>query len=106
MLRCEDWGVTLATGIPVPADVTDVGIRAHYFRPACQGDCNRIPCTVDRVIDSTFSTIVMLRTPAGGLLRYELEKDDWARLGNPSRLALTIDPACVMPLTGGERGAR
>lgn len=60
---------------------------------------NLIPCEVARVIDSTFSTIVMARTPGGGLLRYELQKDEWARLGNPTQLTLGIDPAMVMPLT-------
>lgn len=75
----------------------------------CTPTQNLIPCEVARVIDSTFSTIVMARTPAGGLLRYELQKDEWARLGNPTQLTLGIDPAMVMPLTSagqdGERGA-
>lgn len=128
LVRCEDWGVTLATSLPLGAGVTHVGIRAHYFHvaqnPSAEATMgatagvalagaaphdatdgvtsrqNVIPCDVDRVIDNTFSTIVMLRTPGGGLLRYELEKEAWARLGTPATLSLTIDPACVMPLEG------
>ena len=125
LLECEDWGVTLATSLPVPAGASHVGIRAHYFRVLGTGEKgaaaavapaaaaaapaavaapaarNAIPCVVDRVIDNTFSTIVMLRTPGGGLLRYECGKDAWTALGNPSQLTMVIDPADVMPLADG-----
>ena len=130
VLACEEWGVELRTSLPVPADAAFVGLRAHYFTveaagkkgegPAAgdallSGDAgavcdpaapaaNRIPCAVDRVIDSTFSTIVMLRTPAGGLLRYECGKDEWAALGNPAQVTLGITSACVMPLGPGKGG--
>ena len=121
-LECEDWGVTLATSLPVPADVSHVGIRAHYFRvvqvdgaPVCHGDaCSFAPapgetwiaCQIDRVIDNTFSTIVMLRTPGGGLLRYECGKDEWASLGAQGSVTLAVDEKDVMPLADGaaERG--
>ncbi len=59
---------------------------------------NLIPCEVDRVIDNTFSTIVMLRSPGGADLRYECEKDAWAALGNPARVTMSIAPEAVMPL--------
>ena len=108
-LICEDWGVTLQTELPVGPDVTHVGLRAHYLRvfadPALAGDApNQIPCTVERVIDSTFSTIVMLATPGGGLLRYECEKDAWVELASARELTVVADPAIVMPLEGGEEG--
>ena len=129
VFACEDWGVELRTSLPVPADAAFVGLRAHYFtieaagkkgEGSAAGDAllsndaatadpvapvaNRIPCAVDRVIDSTFSTIVMLRTPAGGLLRYECGKGEWAALGNPAQVTLGIAPACVMPLGPGKGG--
>ena len=130
VFACEEWGVELRTSLPVPADAAFVGLRAHYFTveaagkkdegPAAgdallSGDAaaaaddaapasNRIPCAVDRVIDSTFSTIVMLRTPAGGLLRYECGKGEWAALGNPAQVTLGIAPECVMPLGPGKGG--
>lgn len=109
LLACEDWGVTLRTSLPVPSGVTHVGIRAHYFEAHGSGDTpgaleNAIPCTVERVIDSTFSTIVMARTPGGTPLRYECEKDDWAALGNLARLVLVAPPATVMPLVSSGNG--
>ena len=129
VFACEDWGVELRTSLPVPADAAFVGLRAHYFTVEAAGKkgegpaagdallsndaatadsvapvANRIPCAVDRVIDSTFSTIVMLRTPAGGLLRYECGKGEWAALGNPAQVTLGIAPECVMPLGPGKGG--
>ncbi len=109
LLACEDWGVTLRTSLPVPAGVTHAGIRAHYFETHGADDAsdaveNAIPCTVERVIDSTFSTIVMARTPGSTPLRYECEKDDWAALGNPARLVLVAPPATVMPLVSSGNG--
>ena len=133
VLACEEWGVELRTSLPVPADAAFVGLRAHYFTVEAAGKkgegpaagdallsndaavaadpaavpapaANRIPCAVGRVIDSTFSTIVMLRTPAGGLLRYECGKGEWAALGNPAQVTLGIAPECVMPLGPGKGG--
>ena len=129
VFACEDWGVELRTSLPVPVDAAFVGLRAHYFTVEAAGKkgegpaagdallsndaatadpvapaANRIPCAVDRVIDSTFSTIVMLRTPASGLLRYECGKGEWAALGNPMQVTLGIAPECVMPLGPGKGG--
>ena len=94
----------------MPEGLSHVGVRAHYFRVVGDGEKgaapgaaqNLIPCEVDRVIDNTFSTIAMLRTPGGGLLRYECEKDAWAALGEPDHLTVAIDPADVMPLSDGK----
>ena len=121
LLACDDWGVTLACADAPDARVTHVGIRAHYLTaaptepapavpaPAGKRDAaprpapgaNRIPCVVERVIDGTFSTIVMARTPGGALLRYECEKDAWAALGGATRVTFGIAPGCVMPLCEG-----
>lgn len=100
LLSCDDWGVTLRTTLPVPADVTTVGVRAHYLEPASPDAPNALTVSVDRVIDSTFSTIVMVETPGGGLIRYELEKGAWARMGQPHAFTLAVPAGCVMPLAG------
>ena len=128
LLACDDWGVTLGASREVAPDVSHAGIRAHYLRVVSVGEGlagsvpgadasdgsalggsapgagdNLIPCVVDRVIDSTFSTIVMLATPGGARLRYELEKDEWAALESRGArpgacLTMAIDPSAVMPL--------
>lgn len=130
-LACDGWGVTLEAARDVAPDVTHAGIRAHYLRVVSVGEgpvrsagvlaggvagdgaeadgvvanagVNLIPCVVDRVIDSTFSTIVMLDTPGGERLRYELEKDEWAALESRGarpgvRLTMAIEASAVMPL--------
>lgn len=108
-LVCEDWGTTLACAEPMGPDVTHAGVRAHYFEVVgtdasgalTSPGGNLVPCRVARVIDSTFSTIVMLQTPGAGQLRYECEKDAWAALDDPSELVLRAAPENVMPLRGG-----
>lgn len=105
-LSCLDWGVVLETEGAAPEETTHVGIRAHYFHVAdadAKGP-NRIPCTLRRTIESPFSAICMLQTPGTGELRYELGKDEWVRLGNPSELVLSCDPASVMPLVSDAEG--
>ena len=106
LISCSDWGLCLWTTLPLPEHLTHAGIRAHYFRiagadgvakGASEGQ-NCFSCRVARMIDSTFSAIVMLETPGGALLRYELGKDAWAALGSPSAVTLEISPEFVMPL--------
>lgn len=113
LLACDDWGVTLACADAPGPRVTHAGIRAHYLTaaaapagergapPSLAPGANRIPCVVERVIDGTFSTIVMARTPGGAPLRYECEKDAWAALGGATHVTLGIAPDCVMPLCEG-----
>ena len=127
-LDCTDWGVCLACGASVEG-CDHVGLRAHFLRiveadgrsvdttgdaatgfgsGAGEGErgtypCSRenhIPCTVARVIDNVFSTIVMCDTPGGGQLRVELEKDAWAALGDPTHVTIEVAPADVMALRG------
>lgn len=95
-----DWGVTLDAGRPVPDDLSYVGVRAHFFSP--RPGPNSIPCRVVRVVEDVFSTVVMLATPAGdsgnARLRWELEKDAWAALGDPETVVLSVSPGDVMLL--------
>jgi molybdate transport system ATP-binding protein len=105
-LDCTDWGVVLETEGAAPADMTHAGIRAHCFRVAEADEActNAISCTVVRTIESPFSVICMLQTPGTAELRYELGKDEWARIDNPSELVLSCDPSSVMPLVSDAKG--
>lgn len=96
-LLCKDWGVSLKTALNVPENTAYVGIRAHYF--TAEGTENAIPCTVERVVENPFSTVVMLQTAGEGMLRWELDKAAWAALADTEKLALYVRPADVMPLT-------
>ena len=106
-LLCTDWGVTLACCGEVGEETSHAGIRAHHLMVEGERGCpseNPLACTVDQVIDSTFSTIVMLRTPGGGPLRFELEKERWRGLGVGSDVVLHVASECVMPLVERGRG--
>ncbi len=100
-----DWGVVLTAARPVPGGITHVGIRAHYVAPAGDGAENTFSCTVERVVDDVFSTVVMLATPGGGAgfsrLRMELPKEAWRALGAPAVLPVRLRPEDLLLLTDG-----
>ena len=96
-LFCKDWNVTLKTALHVPENIAYVGVRAHYF--TTEGTENAIPCTVERVVENPFSTVVMLQTTGAGRLRWELDKAVWETLSGTEKLTLYVRPEDVMPLT-------
>ena len=72
-----------------------VGIRAHHLHIAEAGEENTIPCTVERIIEDVFSTVVMLRTLGGGTLRMEVETGDFT-VGEA--LTVAVKPEHVLSL--------
>ena len=100
-VRCLNWGVTLETSQEVSSICTYAGVRAHSFHIAKSGEPNRFDARVVRVIDDTFSTILMLE-PEGGnaILRMELPKEEWAAMRNPDVILLGVAPEHVMTLSG------
>ena len=100
-----DWGVELEVGAPLPEHLSHVGIRAHFLRPVDGPGPNRLPCTVERVVDEMFSTVAMMTTPGGAQgfsrLRIELDKAAWAALGNPGALWVELPREHLLLLTGG-----
>ena len=101
-VACTDWGVSLDPGRDIPEGTTHVGVRSHYLRPVEAPGENTIPCTVERVIDDVFETIVVLR-PEGAKpdtppLRMELPKEAWRALQAPDRLTVTVSPEDILLL--------
>ena len=100
-----DWGMTLEPGVPLPPNLSHVGIRAHFLRPVDGSGPNRLPCTVERVVDEMFSTVAMMTTPGGAQgfsrLRIELDKAAWAALGDPKELWVELPREHLLLLTGG-----
>ncbi|MBO4288658.1 MAG: ATP-binding cassette domain-containing protein [Lachnospiraceae bacterium] len=100
---CTDWGVTLTAAETIGPDVTFVGARAHYITFEDIG-INRIDCRVDRVVNDTFSTIVMAETPGGktgySLIRLEVEPELWTAMGDPQEISIWIPPECLLLLRG------
>ena len=95
-----DWGVTLYISKPVDEQYNYVGIRAHHIQILTDttGSTNCIQCDVLKVIDNTFSYIIMLRNvleksnETNTQIRMEMRKDDWERMkGNQIFIRLDED---------------
>lgn len=81
-----DWGIFLS-GSEGAQHAAYVGYRAHYFEPvSILAEENVIECKVERVIEDTFSIIVLFRQQDNrkqgdwSLMRYELSKEKWEQM--------------------------
>ncbi|MCI5625858.1 MAG: ATP-binding cassette domain-containing protein [Clostridiales bacterium] len=97
-----EWGLTLDCGKDVPADLRRVGIRAHHVAMADEQTPGAFPCTVLRVIQDVFNTIVLLR-PEGAAedappLRMELEREAWYAAKNKKQVWISIQPRDILLL--------
>ncbi len=95
-LFAKDWNMRLEAAANVPDDLAYVGFRAHFFEVAEEMGPNTVECEVTRVVEDMFSIIVMARSHGGAegnarsYLRYELGKDQWAKLNEPKKLLLRM----------------
>ena len=62
LLEVPAWGITLETALPVPEDVTHVGIRAHYF--STREPRNRFPVVGDGDMEEPFEWVMAFRYAA------------------------------------------
>ena len=96
------WGLTLDCTGPIPADIRRVGIRAHYVTAVPEGTPGAFRCTVERVIQDVFTTIVLLRPEQAAddapPLRMELEREAWQRLDRPESLWVHVRPQDLLLL--------
>ncbi|MEA4973856.1 MAG: ATP-binding cassette domain-containing protein [Candidatus Metalachnospira sp.] len=77
-----------------------VGLRAHYF--TSEGSANKIECSVERVTEDVFSTIIMLKPVCAvddfELIRIEKDKETAAELVKSGRIIVYIEPKDVLLL--------
>lgn len=96
------WGLGLRCTGPVPEDIRRVGIRARHVALAREGGENVFPCTVQRVIQDVFTTIVLLRpegaAPEAPLLRMELSREAWRGVEDKERLLASVEPRDILLL--------
>lgn len=62
-LYALDWGIRLAVEEAVGQEVTHVGIRGHWMRPAEEERENCLPVEVTEYIETTFEHQYMIRNP-------------------------------------------
>ena len=96
------WGLALDCTGPVPANIRRVGIRAHHVAAVPEGTPGAFRCTVERVIQDVFTTIVLLRPEQAAddapPLRMELEREAWQRLDRPESLWVHVQPQDLLLL--------
>ena len=97
-LRAADWGAALRCEAEITENVRYVGVRSHHLRLVSQPGENVLPCSVTRVVDDVFSTIVIAETGGGAALRLEMQKEEWARWSQDKKLLVYSPPEHVMPL--------
>ena len=100
-----DWGVELEPDVTVPEDIRYVGVRSHYIAPAGSAQ-NAFDCTVTRVIDDVFGTIVNLHPNATdsahdfASIRMELSKEEARGIHCGQVLKVRMEPHDIMLLRG------
>ncbi|MPN08329.1 hypothetical protein SDC9_155611 [bioreactor metagenome] len=97
-----EWGVSLSCDRAVPPEASVAGIRSHHVRFAAEGAKNAFSCSVEKVIDDVFETIVLLR-PLGAaqdapLLRMELDKAAWAAHDGEKTVTVSVRPEDILLL--------
>ncbi|WP_196591422.1 sulfate/molybdate ABC transporter ATP-binding protein [Pectinatus frisingensis] len=84
-LYASDWQLTLTCRREIPDNLTYIGFRAHFFKIENEPDAaNCFPCQIDRVIEDTFSFVIMIRSAeadtSAKTMRWELSKNSWLNL--------------------------
>ena len=101
-IHLPEWNLTLQGVSPIPKDIRRVGIRAHHVCLSCEESCNSFPCTVLRVTQDVFTTIVLLRpdgaVPDAPPLRMELPREGWYSVPDKAHLRVTIQPRDILLL--------
>ncbi len=97
-----EWGITLDCGKEVPPDICRVGIRAHHVVLAEAQAPDAFPCSVLRVIQDVFTTIVLLRPEGAALdappLRMELDRDVWYQAEDRCHVWVSVQPRDILLL--------
>ena len=97
-----EWGLKLDCGKEIPADIRRVGIRAHHVTMAEAESPGAFPCSVQRVIQDVFITIVLLRpegaAPDAPPLRMELNREVWYAVADKQRVWVSIQPRDILLL--------
>ncbi|MDY4697348.1 MAG: ATP-binding cassette domain-containing protein [Selenomonas montiformis] len=78
-IYAADWNMVLETEQEVPANVRYAGVRAHFLHRSREMEPNVFPMDVIRVIEDTFSYLIMVRRKGmqGRMICWEVPKEEW-----------------------------
>lgn len=100
-----DWGVELVLERKISDSARYIGFMAHTVCPAKTNSKNTLDCRILRVIENTFSTIVILQPKTASNLEeynklvWEMDKNRWNTLYKGTDLiTVTLDAGQLLPL--------
>ena len=95
-----DWQLELNTDMPVVDKAAFAGIRAHFLVLQENVGENTFVMEVLDVVEDVFSYLIMLRRKGSEArpVRWELSKEEWLGLGNPTEVNLHFPPNKIMLL--------
>lgn len=100
-----EWGLTLSCSQAQSGPTCRAGIRARHVSVAEPQDENAFSCSVLRVVQDVFNTIVLLRpdssAPDAHPLRMELPREVWHALPDKNHLTVKIQPRDILLLQSG-----
>ena len=93
----DDWQLELMTEQIVPDKVRYAGIRAHYIEVKAAAGVNTFCMEVMKVIEDTFSYLIMVRRQGTQAkpIRWELDKSAWHSIA-AAQLYLYFPPDKIM----------
>ena len=100
-VRLDGWGVPLRLALPVPADCTAVGIRAHDLAPCAPDAPNAIPVRAASTSESPFDWNLIFTPPEGtAQLWWKVSKTRLTSAAPAAPQHLCAAPESIMPLEG------
>ena len=100
-VRLDNWGVPLQLALPVPADCTAVGIRAHDLAPCAADAPNAIPVKAVSTSENPFDWNLICTPPEGtAQLWWKVSKKSLSAAAPEPPQYLCAAPESIMPLKG------
>ena len=100
-VRLDGWGVPLRLALPVPADCTAVGIRAHDLAPCAPDAPNAIPVRTASTSENPFDWNLICTPPEGtAQLWWKVSKTRLTSAAPAAPQHLCAAPESIMPLEG------
>ena len=100
-VRLDGWGVPLRLALPVPADCTAVGIRAHDLAPCAPDAPNAIPVRAASTSENPFDWNLICTPPEGtAQLWWKVSKTRLTSAAPAAPQHLCAAPESIMPLEG------
>lgn len=91
------WGLTLHTAEPVPDDLHEIGIRAHSFGLASNG--NSFGCNIENAMEGPFEVLLTVRPDGAKKSFYWIvDKESYRRLPH-NQFMLSVSPKDILPLS-------